>query len=193
MRLLKAQSLIELLIAMSVIIVGLTAASMIIFSNVRLQERSADEVAAANLAREGVELAKAVRDSNWIAGSPFDGGLYSGMDYTAAPRIDGGAFIDFDFAPNDSNAPEAVIKRSSNPSSQQLFVQGTGASGNATLFRRLVSLNPICGDYSIAPDGAACPALGGGKIGIRVRSVVSWTKRDGTHSAEMDDDIYDWR
>ncbi|HWQ99404.1 MAG TPA: hypothetical protein VN397_00990, partial [Candidatus Methylomirabilis sp.] len=127
-RLLKAQSLIELLIAMSVIIVGLTSASMIIFSNVRLQERSADEVAAANLAREGVELAKGVRDSNWIGGTAFDTGLSSGTDYTAAPRMEGGTFIDFEFAPNVISAPEAAVKRSASLTAPQLFVQGSGAT-----------------------------------------------------------------
>src|SRR3989344_4373372 len=112
-RLLKGQSLIELLIAMTVIIVGLTAESATIFGQVRLQERNADEVVAANLAREGVELAKAVRDSSWIAGgaTTFDAGLYAGTDYTAVPLMDGGTFGGFDFAPNTITAPEGGTKR----------------------------------------------------------------------------------
>lgn len=193
-RLLKGQSLIELLIAMTVIIVGLTAASSIIFSNARLQERSADEVVAANLAREGVEFAKAVRDSNWIAGgaTSFDAGLAVGTDYTGVPLMDGGSFGGFDFAPNAITAAEAEMKRSTNVSSPNLFVQGTGSIGDATFFKRLVTLNPICSDYTQVSSGSLCGA-GLTKIGIHVASQVQWTKRDGTHSATIEDDIYDWR
>lgn len=189
----RGQSLTELMIAMSVIIVGLAAASAVILSNVRLQERSADQVAAANLAREGTELAKALRDSNWIAGgaTAFNQGLSSGTDYTAVPRMDGGAFIDFDFTPDDLTDAETVMKRSTDAGSTGMFVQGTGASGSNTVFRRLVTMLPICSDYSLASEGSDCGGLD--VVGVRVRSEVTWTKREGTKSTTVEDDLYDWR
>jgi Tfp pilus assembly protein PilV len=193
MRSLRGQTIIELLIAMSVIIVGLIAAAGIIFSNQRLQERSADLVTASNLAREGVELAKAVRDSNWIAGNAFDAGLYSGTDYTAVPRMDGGAFIDFDFLANATSDPIAIMKRSTNPSSPNLFVQGTGAVGTNTMFRRIVTLNPICSDLTILTNGSACLDVTNPKIGIQVISFVQWLMRDGWRQSVIEDRLYDWR
>lgn len=188
------QTLIELLVALFVITVGLTAAGSVVFSNVRLQERSADQVVGANLAREGVELAKAVRDSNWVAGAgtPFDQGLYSGTDYSAVPRMDGGVFLSFDFAPTSTASPEAILKRSTNNGSLGLYVQGTGASGADTVFRRVVLLAPICSDGRQVAEGASCPGATP-KIGIHVTSTVQWTKKDGTRRSTVEDEIYDWR
>lgn len=190
---LPGQSLIELIIAMFVIVVGLAGAAELIFSNSRAQERSANEVVAANLAREGIELAKAVRDSNWMAGNgtAFDSGLLSGTDYTAVPRMDGGAFIDFDFTPNLITDATAVLSASTNAGSPGLYVQGTGASGSPTIFSRLVTLDAICSDGSFKTSGTTCGALT--KVGIRVTSLVRWTQRDGTHTTSMVDAFYDWR
>ncbi len=189
----RGQSLTELMVAMAVIIVGLSAAGTVILSNVRLQERSADQVVAANLAREGVELAKAVRDSNWIAGgsTAFNEGLSDGTDYTAVPRLDGGAFLDFDFTPADLSDDTTIMKRSTNAASPGLFVQGTDADGTDTVFRRLVTLLPICSDGSVVSEGDDCDVLA--TVGVRVRSTVTWTKREGEKSTTVEDDLYDWR
>jgi Tfp pilus assembly protein PilV len=189
----RGQSLIELLIAMFVIIVGLSASGTIIFSNLRLQERSADRVVGTNLAREGVELAKAVRDSNWVAGgsTAFDVGLYSGTDYTAVPRMDGGTYIDFDFTPNAIADATATLKRSTNASSPGLFVQGTGSTGSNAGFSRLVTLAPICSDHTTRASGLTCGGLT--KIGIQITSTVQWTKRGTTFTSTIVDNIYDWR
>jgi Tfp pilus assembly protein PilV len=195
MRFLRAQTIIELLIAMSVIVVGLTSAAGIIFSNQRLQERSANLVTASNLAREGVELAKAVRDTNWIAGAPFDTGLASSTDYTAVPRMDGGIFIDFDFFANATSDAIALMKRSTNANSMGMFVQGSGVAGGSTntIFSRLVTLNPICSDYTIRTSGSSCPDPGNPKIGVEVTSLVQWKMRDGWRQSSIVDNLYDWR
>lgn len=189
----RGQSLVELIVAMFVIIVGLVAAGSVIFSNARAQERSADRVFAANLAREGAELVKAVRDSNWMAGgaTAFDAGLSNGTDYTAVPRMDGGVFIDFDFAPNLITDATATLKRSTNAGSVGLYVQGTSASGSNTAFSRLVTLSPICSDYTTRSSGSSCGVLT--KIGIRVNSTVRWVRRDGAHTSVIEEDLYDWR
>lgn len=194
MRLLKGQSLVELLIAMFVIVVGLTAATNMILSNARTQEESAARVVGANLAREGVELAKAVRDSNWIAGgsTSFVAGLASGTDYTGVPRMEGGVFIDFDFSPDTIGHANAIIKQSTNAGSRGLFVQGNGSSGQNTIYRRLVTLAPICNDGSILSSGSSCTG-GNPQVGVRVSSLAQWTNRTGTHTSLVEDEFYDWR
>ncbi|MEN9557941.1 MAG: hypothetical protein RL141_310 [Candidatus Parcubacteria bacterium] len=190
----RGQTLVELMVAMFVIIVGLAGASNVIFSNARAQAESAERVTAGNLAREAVELAKAVRDSNWVAGGgvAFDAGLSAGTDYTGVPRMEGGAFIDMDFTPNAMSDATAVLKRSTNPASAGLFVQGTGASGSDTPFRRLVTFAPICADGSIQASGSACTVVNP-KIGVRVSAVVEWTQRTGSHDITVEDELYDWR
>lgn len=190
----RGQSLVELLIAIFVIVVGLTAATSMIFSNARTQELSAERVIAANLAREGVELAKAVRDSNWIAGgsTSFAAGLASGTDYTGVPLMEGGSFGGFSFTPNDMTHAHTLMRRSTHASSPGLLVQGSTASGANTIYRRLVTLAPICDDGSILSSGSSCPG-GNPQIGIRASSLVQWTNRSGTHTSLVEDEFYDWR
>src|SRR3989344_3691595 len=164
----RGQSLIELLIAMTVIIVGLSAVGTMIFSNMRLQERSTDRLIASNLAREGVELAKAVRDSNWVEGgaTAFDEGLRTGNDITAVPHFAGnGTFINFSFIPDVLDDEEAIIYRSDDPLSIGLFTQGPTASGAVSLYRRLLTFSPICADFTTRSTGNGCNPMA--KIGIR--------------------------
>lgn len=190
----RGQSLIELLVAMVVIIIGLTAAAGVVFSNIRVQEISSDRLVASNLSREGIEYVKEIRDSNWLSGSPFNTGMNSGTDYTAVPIWTMGTFTGLDFGPTlitDDNY--TLIKLSSNASTtNELYAQGPAYPGTATMFRRLLLLQPICSDGTIMTEGTAC----GGALtvmGIRITSTVTWTRHGMTRSSQVIDEIYDWK
>jgi len=195
----SGQTILELLIAFMVIAVGLFAAATLVFSNLNLVQRDADEVVAVNLMREGIELAKQVRDSNWLSGNAFDLGFSDAplnpLDYTATPVWEGAwtpvmTAPSFSFAANDmTHANAAIVKTENN-----LYANvGGGVTGNATIFQRLLTFHPICNTapVSIIDSGTACPA-GVASIGIRVESHVRWTRK-GTHDLTMYDDLYDWR
>ncbi|MBD3251017.1 hypothetical protein GF380_00860 [Candidatus Uhrbacteria bacterium] len=193
--LMRGQSLLELLIAMTVIIVGLTAAGTLIFSNIRLQEQSSQRVVAANLAREGIEIAKAVRDSNWLKNVDFRDGMYdTGNDYTGVPDWVQGQVTGFDFSPDDIDDAGTAIIVSNHASSVRLMVQE--ASGHpvrsTTFYRRLLTFEPICSDGSIRSEGTNC----GGLIpvqGVRVTSRVVWDARGTRRESVIVDELYDWR
>lgn len=188
----RGQSLIELLVAMTVIIVGLTAAGSLVFSNIQLQEVSADRVVAANLAREGVELVKAWRDSNWLAGNVFNDGLSDVDDYTGVPIWVSGQHAGFDFTADAiADTDWTMIKRSTQSTNIGLFAQGATHPGTDTEFRRLLTLHPVCEDGSVISDGVTCGALR--VIGIQVESLVTWSKRGVTRQSLIVDEIYDWR
>jgi type II secretory pathway pseudopilin PulG len=179
------QTLIELLIALTVIVTGLFAATTLVFSNLQLADRDADEVVAVNLAREGIELAKQVRDSNWLAGLPFNQGLGSAGDETATPRWGGSAPEQqpvFDFTANTMNDPQTRIWRSRNLATP-LFFTHTDPSGVATPWRRLLTFRPMC-ETSCASDPV---------IAVRVESRVEWQRKGQTFQRVMYEDLYDWR
>ena len=199
MKIRSGQTILELLIAFMVIAVGLFAAATLVFSNLNLVQRDADEVVAVNLAREGIELAKQMRDSNWLDGSPFDLGFSDAplnpLDYTATPVWEGTwipamTVPSFLFSANDFTHGNATIVKTAHG---MYANSGGGITGTATPFQRLLTFHPICKTepISFVDSGTACPA-GVAKIGIRVESHVRWARK-GASTLTMYDDLYDWR
>ena len=188
----------ELLLAMFVISVGLFSAVTLVYSNLALVDRDTDEVVVVNMAREGVELAKEARDSNWLAGDVFDAGLLNGTDYTASPVWDGVvATPSFDFTPTTVTDADAAVVQLVAPSSAVGFFANANATqnvtGSSTGFRRLLTFHPICNDQSILNDGTSCAAMGNTKVGIRVESHIQWTRKGNVKDFTMYSDLYDWR
>lgn len=187
----------ELLIAMTVIVIGLFSAMTLVYSNVALVDRDTDEVVAVNLAREGMELAKQVRDSNWLAGLPYDAGMGNGTDYTATlvwdGVIDAPSFDPITDALSQPNA-QVVISTSTSPTG---FLTNANAEknikGTSTIFRRLMTFHPLCDDQSAVESGSTCEATGHTKIGVRVESHVQWNRKGQAKDMTMYSDLYDWR
>ncbi len=199
MRLRRGQTIIEMLIALTVIGVGLFAAASLVFSNLNTVERDSDEVVVVNLAREGLELAKQVRDSNWLAGTDFDAGMVDKAvgNYTATLVWDGILPTPaFDFSAKDfKDANTSVVRLTKPEAADFLANQNSAASivGNATAFKRLIVFHPICDDgvgiISVL-DSGACSVK---KVGIRVESRMQWLRKDATKSFMLYEDLYDWK
>ncbi len=185
--------MIEMLIALMVISVGLMSAMAIVYSNLALVDRDTDEVVAVNMAREGVELAKEVRDSNWLAGADFDTGLYAVGDstnYTGTSAWIGqaGTVPSFDFTANaitDAGARVFLINGGT--------FYGQGTSGTSTPYARLITFHPICDSGAITVLDPPNTCAAGTKKGVRVESKVQWTRKGIAKSVTVYDDLYDWR
>jgi len=184
--------MIELILAIAVISTGLFAATTLIFSNQNLVERNTTGLTALNLAREALELAKHVRDSNWLAGNAFDQGL--GGDFTATPLwIGAAADPTFDFTANAIGDPDARVVRLAAPVG--FFAnrnQALGVDGDVTQFRRLVTFYPIC-DPANPPDPNNPPAACSPVVGVRVKALVQWTIKTTTRETSLYEDLYDWK
>lgn len=197
MKLKAGQTMIELMIALAIIVIGLFAAMDLVYSNLALVNRDSDEVTAINLAREGVELAKETRDSNWLAGNAFDQGLYktgTPSDYTGTVVWTGtaGTTPSFDFTADTLADANAKIVLSNG------MFQQTGVSGSSTLFARLLVFHPICNTGSPPyvvknPTDVPDTCAAGTKIGVRVESDVRWTRNNTQRDEVVYDDLYDWR
>jgi len=200
MKIRNGQTMIELLIAISVITVGLFSALNMVYSNLALVNRDSDEVVAINLAREGVELAKQARDSNWLAGNAFDQGLVKAADptdHTGTVVWTGaaGTIPSIDFTANAITDDNAKIVLGDG------MYQQTGASGSSTAFARLITFHPICDNgagtgYVVknqtdSPNN--CEALAFPKVGIRIESAIQWKRANVTKNTVIYSDIYDWR
>ena len=79
----KGFTLIELLISIFIIIIGIGGAYLAIDKTLSSISNQSSQLIAISLAQEGVEIARNIRDSNFLEGDIWDDGLGNG-DYEAA-------------------------------------------------------------------------------------------------------------
>lgn len=71
----KAFSLVEIIIILFIISMGMLGVLSLIIQNIQAQTYNKNNLIAYQLAQEGVELIRMVRDSNWRNGRAFTNGL----------------------------------------------------------------------------------------------------------------------
>ncbi len=74
----KGQSIIETLVAVAIIVVGLVGILALVVNALAAGKISKETVIGTNLAREGIEVVRSVRDTNWFAKKSFDEGILGG-------------------------------------------------------------------------------------------------------------------
>ncbi len=68
----KAFTILELMVAITVFTIGFVSVYLLLGTGITLATQGRDEIIAANLLREQVELVKNLRDSNWITYRAWD-------------------------------------------------------------------------------------------------------------------------
>ena len=76
----KGFSIIEVLVAISVITIGITGAMNLINFTISSVAMSKSQTIAVSLTQEGMEIVRSIRDSNWLEKVAWDSGLGAG-DY----------------------------------------------------------------------------------------------------------------
>lgn len=74
----KGSTLIEALVALVILSLGLIPALSIVLVANSLSSSIRNNLIAANLAQEGIEVVRAIRDHNWFSGLSFDFGFADG-------------------------------------------------------------------------------------------------------------------
>ena len=194
----RGQGLLETVVAMSVLLTGIvTLMTLVIVSSIG-RRSSEFQTVAANLAREGIEVAVMKRNDNWIKNNPFDAGLSSGTDYTFVEFFDPIANSwAFNFTPNDFTSNVTKIYKYTSVSNKGLMVQAASQPVNTVYsgYDRIIAADLICYDgasETYAASGATCSGSPG-KIGLRITSLVQWQEHNGMHSISEVETIYDWR
>lgn len=186
----RGQGLLELIVAIGIITGALMSILTLTTSSVGQAEESGTMIVASNLAREGVEVVRNIRDTNWLVGNKkWDSGLAAGNDYTAIAVFD----LDtmewhLEFAPDNMN-DDATKLYLSNGVYNQNDLAGTG---NLTKYRRLITLDEICASGEIRESGQSCDPSNI-KIGIRVTAEINWFVKGIPRKIIVEDRIYNWR
>ncbi len=85
----RGQSLIETLVAITVMVIGVFGAVYLGVFTIRAAQTSQLDVVAENLAREGIESVRWIRDFNWRQAIDWDTGLADGQCYRLEIGNDG--------------------------------------------------------------------------------------------------------
>lgn len=215
-------TLIELVAAIAVFTIGILGSLGLAVSNYNDSQDNLDRITAINLAREGIELVRNIRDSNWLKIDANDSANCGGNDCTWNYGLDtllsSYAVVDYtydvdngvSFLPNcnDSieNCASGYITNNDltelylNPYSYYYHNTTTPAVNDKTKFSRVIKFNRICfdpgpGGYletTLAGMLSAC-APGETQIGLEVISHVQWDDYGETKYVQLADKIYNWR
>jgi prepilin-type N-terminal cleavage/methylation domain-containing protein len=129
----KGFTLIEMLIAVSVMTIGIVGVYALVPQIISVTASNTDKLIASQLAREGMELVRNIRDTNWLKNANWDAGLTGciggcEMDYNDSAlsffagrklKIDANGFYNYE----SGNESKFVRKITITPSSDTLTVK----------------------------------------------------------------------
>ncbi len=167
----NGQSLVETIVAVGIMIVGITAVLTLAVISLSVSGVSKQNIIALNLAREGIEITRAVRDTHWLRDvqcwhSSNECGLKTGkyvLDYQTEDTLTPLSGSDFDSCTNC-----------------QLLINADGlynlTSGSPTVYKRIIEIN----------TGASTEEK-------EIISSVQWKDKYGTHKIVLKTILTDWR
>lgn len=189
--------LLETVVAIGVIMTGLFAVFTLVLSNQRTIDAARLRFGGTQAAREGVEVVRLIRDSNWLAGRAWDDGIIEGTTYAALPVFDPDAGWSLDAEQWTLEDERAVITRS--PDGFWAHPASAVVPGTATPYRRIVTMYPICAlptgeRKTLTAHGETCDETAGGeRIGAHVAAMVRWNHGGSVQDVTVEEEMYDWR
>jgi len=158
----KGLTLIELMIATFVIVIGVVGSFSVLQKVIMSTTLSSSRLVAAYLAQEGIEVVRNIRDTNWVEGEDWD----NDISYVA-----GSKYLDY----RSVSYPDSANCSSKN---YLKYNQASGfyecsINGN---FQRTISVESI----------------GGGEEGIKVLVKVEWEELGSVHEVSAQENLYNW-
>ncbi len=157
-------TLVEALVSLVLLTTALVPAFILATDALKLSTGIRNSLIAANLAQEGVEIVRAIRDTNWFAGVPFT----TGLDTCGA-----GCLVVWNGSPpwplpvGDTTPPLMWDKQSG------LYQYVTGV------------VSPFSRKITIAPSS-------GSVVELVVQSEVTWVERSIPKTIVVEYHLYDW-
>ncbi|MCF7907238.1 hypothetical protein K9K85_03100 [Patescibacteria group bacterium] len=176
----KAQSLIESVVAISIVVIAIIGIISVGITHVSLGGQSAERVMAINLAREGLEIVSALRNSNALDPDQswsysLENGSYR-VGFTPA-----GLLMSDDASPSEVSAVEDCTNCSLCQHSDEYYYHDDFCT-ETTPFKRLI----------IIEDG---DDLGGNCSDCekKVTSLIYWEERGRDHTLSFETRFTDWK
>ncbi len=157
-------TLVETLVALVILTMALIPILAVSSSATRLSEVIKDDLVASGLTQEGIEVARAIRDTNWFNGRSFDNGLGTGVI---------GESMTYRVQWNS----DTLISLGNNPPLQlNDGVYSYDPGGTAAKFSRTVTITKVNGGE------------------LRVTSQVTWvTQTNNAKTISAESHLFNWR
>ncbi len=169
-------TLLEVLVALFVIIVGLMGGMSAILKTLTLLSFSASRLTAAYLAQEGIEIVRNVRDTNWLEARTVANDWDEGL-----ANCSNGCIADY----NHSYGPDLIDPNLPAFASQFLNIGGNGfysySPSTETKFKRKITITT-----SVAPE---CPTAGC----LSVKVDIFWSEKGKPYTFSTQENLYNWR
>ena len=186
----KAFTLIELIIGITILIIGTVAVLSLTVFSIDLNKQNMNRIQALELAREGIEAVRNIRDSNWKSNYSFNEG-----DVLWGESLTGEKTIKVSPVFNPGGAPwnvESIIV--SNQDLYQLhknrigdttiFTHDVSASSDPSVFYRYIHLTPL--DESLNPTTSDTDTM-------QATATVFWLKNGRQKKVELIHIFTDWK
>lgn len=208
--------LLEAMVALLVLMIGIVSVMVLMLANTTASRVSRDQIIASNLAREGIEVARSIRDSNWLKieanekhldGSAYkwDDGLWDATNtlYGAYPVHDAATMtwsLMYTAAVPGDDVWKVYLDSTGFPVGG-LYNQYTGpvpVGAAVTKYTRKISTYPICYDAAgnesiLNADGQTCALTNTTKIGVQVKAQVRWIDNGNNRTVSVEAKLYNWK
>ena len=197
--------MIEGMLAIAIILLALLGLLSLSSFNYRSSRETFNRNIAIDLAREGIELVRNVRDGNWLAGCPdfnkpgicfaWNTGLCENANIKFIPIFDI-KINKWNLQKTEADFKTCVADKTCLMNKTDLGVYSPQVAGEATRFYRLLEINPICKDQAecggdgVCQNGDKCL---GEQIGTQVLSFVRWQETTTMRNAKLEERLYNWR
>lgn len=172
----KGFSLLETVVALGILVVGIGGAVGLVAQSLSSIEAIKNKVIAANLAEEGIEVVRNLRDENWLNDVHWrgeGGGIALNVDTDYRVQYNATALINF------SDTPLQVNSAGYYGYNGQTFNGQTFSGGSDTVFKRKITLSTVT-----KADGTQV---------MKVVSRVDWTEKGRARSISIEDWLYNWK
>lgn len=185
----RGSTLVELLIAITIMVVAISGFVSLSLRNSHDQRQSTSRLIANQLAVEGLEVVRNLRDSQWLINQTLSDVVGDGEGLVRFDRDN--QSWSFDDSADSLDQARLYL-------TNDLYDHEVTADGPSP-YSRLIYIDAICADDIFpSPDidwqnlgGRTCQA--GQQIGWRIVSWVSWLDNGQTFDWQLVDYLYDWR
>ena len=215
----KAQGILEVVIAIYIAVVGILSIMNLVVANLRVERFNHNMLKATNLAREGVEVVRNIRDSNWIDGLAWSSGLLPDLAIDGDsrtfildnkyPREDqDGYILEYISIPWDKCLETGQCKLflawPEESPNQKIYVHKDSMEGldsyqlSDANFYRIIYIDAICyndewEDEIINTSPESECEYPTNFIGLQVTSLVGWNDGGSIKTTQIQERIYNWK